>query len=291
LRFPTWIHRRCLLIIRAEVYTSITREGLRETHDGTVSSWARYEQIEAIARDISPRVRNQLQGDIEKWPSVKVTEEDWDSHSFKYHLFLLIESELRVVCSGLPKADWDSWQLLEEVDEEWMTRREFNKEDLSGPSPMYAEHSGCLDDETKEVLSRIQGGETWALVVDQGRPQSQGDVDLYSPEQPALEPDGDEEPFLLLEIDGSTRYKTQTMFRAPLQLRSPIESGTTAGSSATQNEDTEPSSQASSHPTPAPQTQETPFQRDRPICERCGETRAWKFQSDRDRHVKSCEGQ
>src|SRR6266536_716933 len=181
----------------------------------------------ALALDIFPKIRSQLREDIEKCPSVEVSEENWNSHSFKSQLLFLAETELRILRFGLPEADWNSWQSLEEVAEEW------HKEDLGSwlsevawSSPIHVEDSGRLNDETKQVLGCIQARETWPVAVNQGYSQPRGDVnpdsrDSTAPEQdddmdpdsserPALEQDDDDEPFALLEIDGSTEYKTHT---------------------------------------------------------------------------------
>jgi hypothetical protein len=92
--------------------------------EGKVSLRARFDKMIALAQDIFPKVRSQLREDIERCPSVEVSEEDWNGHSFKSQLLFLAETELCIFRFGLPEADWNSWQSLEEVAEEW------HKEDL-----------------------------------------------------------------------------------------------------------------------------------------------------------------
>jgi hypothetical protein len=140
---------------------------------------ARFDEMIALVQDIFPKVRSQLREDIKKCPSAEVSEEDWNSHSFKSQLLCLAETELRIFRFGLPEADWNSWQSLEEVAEEW------HKEDLGSwlsevawSSPIYMEDNGRVNDETKQVLGRIQAGETWPVAVDQGYSQPWGDVNL-----------------------------------------------------------------------------------------------------------------
>jgi hypothetical protein len=83
------------------------------------------------------------------------------------------------------------------------------------------EDNGRVNDETKQVLGRIQACETWPVAVDQGYSQPWGDVNHDSRNSTTPEHDDDDEPFALLEVDGTRAYKTHTMFRAALQPLQP----------------------------------------------------------------------
>jgi hypothetical protein len=201
------IYSRLLRVSRAKMYGYLSRKGLVQTDmskaDVTIILGNRTGLVNIDA--VIPSVIQQLKKDIGICQSIIVVEEDWSSFSFMESVRAVLKKELqRIASKHVSKDEWDSWQHLEELKEDWAWPSpddipwDFSGPPIDGVSPPDVQRDGGLmDNHTKDCLELLKIHRPQKLTV--GRDSL---IRLRSSE-PILEKEGQEPPFELWEIDGT----------------------------------------------------------------------------------------
>ena len=200
------IYSRLLRVSRAKMYGYLSRKGLVQTDmrkaDVTIILGNRTGLVNIDA--VIPSVIQQLKKDIGICQSIIVVEEDWSSFSFMESVRAVLKKELqRIASKHVSKDEWDSWQHLEELKEDWASSPDDMPWEFSGPPidgvspPDVQRDGGRMDNHTKDCLELLKIHRPQKLTV--GRDSL---VRLRSSE-PILEKEGQEPPFELWEIDGT----------------------------------------------------------------------------------------